>query len=807
MKLHQTIHLALSILLLLVLWDFACSESSAADVTLRAGIVKGGCLDSGFEEEVYFLSGENPGNRLDWFLGVFRDVGSTHPAGSHHLVNLSATADLSEEEIAANQKNETILSKLIADTERAGDLAESGEIRMADELLDRVERRLNNLFEPVSEEHTERVVDLLQKVNQKVYRFDAISKRLQEAIDAGDLQEVIREAEVLDKNFSNRSEIDAVFEDLSVFTDAEITRFIDEGSVAKAVDFKREVVERIELLQEHSSANLIIGSYYLDLGDALVAEGKRDEAVEAYEEARAVLDREKSRPESRDEKLRLVENGLNEIASERSRKLFALVGLGLLFVFGGGVGFWLGEVAVNAQDRDRRFVFERVGLLFAIPFQLFSEMSNRIQNRLSAEIQDSDSFGKLLYGVLWLLAVVFVTIPGLILCFLVLCALLWMTVPVCIVAVILFIPLRTIHFFWLWMSRQRYVCPNLECRQEGGEAMPIYECECGYKYDKFYPNFYGLFTHLCSNTSGHRKGRNFRLPTLEVFRRPLDLKRYCPDPSCKAELVTGRAEHCPILVFGGESSGKTVFVFQALYSIIEKVNKVKGGHAELVGKHTDAVRKIFDDLQKGIRPPKTAGTLFHAIGIRVELPGHRRAKLIQLYDVDGMRFLRIEDILKMQAIEKISGIVFLVDPFSLPELCWEAETVQNDDSPSESPVLNLIDNLGQGARHLLLKGKLGRKTQVPLAVVMGKIDAVTKSQHPWVEQVHADGKKLSDASPEEIFKGLGLTGILNPLEQIFDKVGHFTCSGLGRSATSHRGAPFRSVGVLDPVRWISIPDL
>jgi len=106
---------------------------------------------------------------------------------------------------------------------------------------------------------------------------------------------------------------------------------------------------------------------------------------------------------------------------------------------------------------------------------------------------------------------------------------------------------------------------------------------------------------------------------------------------------------------------------------------------------------------------------------------------------------------------------------------------------------------------VLLKRPADR-CDVPLAVVLGKADALPTDDFPFLVALHpsnlpALGEKMHSTCREALEK-LGEGRCVRALEQKFSTVRYFACSALGRVPDPRDTSPFQPVGVIDPFLWM-----
>ncbi|MFD7657199.1 hypothetical protein ACFV4N_24755 [Actinosynnema sp. NPDC059797] len=154
------------------------------------------------------------------------------------------------------------------------------------------------------------------------------------------------------------------------------------------------------------------------------------------------------------------------------------------------------------------------------------------------------------------------------------------------------------------------------------------------------------------------------LPT-SVLRASRRLTPKCP--RCEEPLREGAAVVTDIRlpVFGPVSAGKTRLVDAGLVALRDDL-VAAGVEVDFV---EDGSRSVFQDAERlissGAATPKTLpGVLPHAVTVRLA-KGRKRA-LLHLFDAAGEFYVDREDNSDLEFLDHAQGLVFVVDPFSVP---------------------------------------------------------------------------------------------------------------------------------------------
>lgn len=362
-----------------------------------------------------------------------------------------------------------------------------------------------------------------------------------------------------------------------------------------------------------------------------------------------------------------------------------------------------------------------------------------------------------------------------------------------VLSLVVFLPMRAAHWFWLQRYRITYKCPYDDCPRR--RLMPVHVCSCGAEYEDLQPSFYGIFHHVCRHGD-----KNHKLPTMDFLGRNR-LPRLCG--GCRRPLLhtsLGQLREWPIFVMGGPNVGKSVFLAQGIREISKVLGSQPGATVCLDSEqqqreHAEQLRS----LDRGQVLSKTAGDVMTAYGLAVRIPKGLRA-LIYFFDKRGEYFEKMRDFGRMRGIEGLNGILLLVDPFSLPALEEHASLMRGEDL-SPSPFHNVAANLILAIEQML-PGSQNRQCDVPLGIVLSKADAFPVESHPFLAGLVSRDPGSSAKLCRDAMEKLGASNSVRMLEQKFKHVRYFACSSLGRAPDVRNASPFRAAGVLEPLLWL-----
>lgn len=370
-------------------------------------------------------------------------------------------------------------------------------------------------------------------------------------------------------------------------------------------------------------------------------------------------------------------------------------------------------------------------------------------------------------------------------------------VLITLASLFVFLPMRAAHYLWLFYRHIAYRCPYDD--DGGSHGLPIHVCTCGESYDDLQPSFYGIFNHICR----HDDGTEVKLPTMDFLGRK-KLHRLCA--GCKRPLVgssLGELAEMPISLVGGPSVGKTVFLTQAVHQLQGRLNQIPGSKFEIDSEaKAIELRKNTDMLGRGQLVAKTVGDVMQATSIAVRIP-KIMSSLLYIYDSPGEHFLAVERFGKKQILQHTSGIILLVDPFSLPSLAHQVNHADIQLRPSATPFKKIVDVIITGVNLMLLDSPVDRST-VPVAVVIAKADALPTAAFPFLEGIKPNGARPADMSARcrNALVQLGGEPGVRALEQKFTSVRYFSCSALGRMPNPGDASAFQPAGVIEPLQWV-----
>jgi hypothetical protein len=372
----------------------------------------------------------------------------------------------------------------------------------------------------------------------------------------------------------------------------------------------------------------------------------------------------------------------------------------------------------------------------------------------------------------------------------------------------LFFLLIYISFTIVWGIERTYLffqgfsstCPH--CHEK--TTLPEYMCNnCGAIHTKLVPNNYGILFHQCQCGQ--------KLPATFFLNRG-ELQARCQ--TCHQLLhrdhIESRKIFIPIL--GGSSVGKTAFMFAVVRKLVEEKAAEMGFETAFVDSNTKSeYRKIVNQLRNGNVPAKTLASIPKAFNLALQKDGETKW-FMYIYDPAGEAFEDTENLAVHRYYEFLSGIVMIIDPFSIPAVKRDYENELSRTGANVNPSqLNVEDALArvlltlEESFDLSKTGKINKR----LAVVISKVDAFGLEKIIGEEAVDKAMKTKMSSDRAKIRNDLirqqlidwNEDALVHQLDTRFKHVRFFSCSALGRipDSTSNDFVPHH---VFEPISWI-----
>lgn len=327
-------------------------------------------------------------------------------------------------------------------------------------------------------------------------------------------------------------------------------------------------------------------------------------------------------------------------------------------------------------------------------------------------------------------------------------------------------------------------CPNGGCYQR--VALPTFLCpKCGAEHKRLVPGSYGVLARRC------RCGES--LPT-SFLRGRQDLPSICPHCRGPIKVVLARNVHIPVV--GGPSAGKT----SLLYGVMRHLQVARQAGTLAVSfpdhRHEQVWNAADEALVRGEAPAKTAALMPDAFQVQLT-PADGRSCHLHLYDAAGESYQQSDAMRAHGFNAYIHGIVFLIDPFSLPALSRTA-SVPGDVRASEEQPQAVYDRMVGN----LVDHRAGRRgvSKVPLAVVVTKLDALKELGADAPEVAGNESREVHGSAVRDWLVAHGEGNLVRGLEKDFTTVQYFTVAALGRDPSA--AGAFVPLLVDVPLAWL-----
>ena len=360
-----------------------------------------------------------------------------------------------------------------------------------------------------------------------------------------------------------------------------------------------------------------------------------------------------------------------------------------------------------------------------------------------------------------------------------------------------------------------YRCPD--CHKE--MSIPTFICPtCSERHTRLWPSIYGILAHRCK---GNANTCDTKLPTLRIempgmkLMKRDDLVRICPNCTSQlnAGIGTGTNIHFPIV--GGPSTGKSNFIVMATKEFKQRYETEN--HYSITftdSKHELDYNENVRRLSTGRELLKTTEVVAHAYNLKIQSPKSRVPKLAYIYDAAGEAYNQSENTSQQEYYKFIDGIIFVIDPFSIPVYrsihAQDIQFYQDLIRPSQLGVADAYARMFDMFEDSAGLHK-GRRFSHPIAVVVTKVDALNLEY----EIGSFAAQNMMNADPSITTEGDAinllvrnflvqndLDDFVRNIELQFSNVRYFSCSALGRMPLLNDNRAFMPVRVADPLIWL-----
>ncbi|MCL2527060.1 MAG: hypothetical protein FWE42_01480 [Defluviitaleaceae bacterium] len=326
------------------------------------------------------------------------------------------------------------------------------------------------------------------------------------------------------------------------------------------------------------------------------------------------------------------------------------------------------------------------------------------------------------------------------------------------------------------MRRKQY-CTSCYAEIE----LPVFECpECNKQHTRLVPSRSGALFARCACNKCF-------LPTMHLTGRSR-LLSHCPS-RCNARLAAPNASPVYIHLIGGESVGKTLFL-SALHYICWNISQ-KQSKVYMSGYPAKDRKKLGEYYMVNEAGPGTVdgqGPMAYNLRYRYKNKKSAIRDNLVVFDVDGNVVMN-NSYASTVHFSFCNGFIIFVDP-------TQASVAGSDSLSTSTPGRNnFYEVLNQFKIELLNQheGRIGKKIDVPIAVVIAKMDIAPGAGK--LAHYTATGSAAGNKACKDYLASLGFGDALQSIDLSFNNVAYFPVS-------SHSGSGVSHSQVLAPVKWI-----
>ncbi len=323
-----------------------------------------------------------------------------------------------------------------------------------------------------------------------------------------------------------------------------------------------------------------------------------------------------------------------------------------------------------------------------------------------------------------------------------------------------------------------------------------------------------------------------KLATTRLFGRA-NYESFCP--SCMAPLGLNASEGKVVAfpIAGGAASGKTTFLMSSLGVLTFDIPNERKWKASFPYKSDELFARRLNKLfKKGELPNKTNERVPQAFCLDYKTGVLRESLRLCIYDPSGETFAQDYEYLEKQRYyDFMSGLIFIVDPFSLPKLRekYKKELEKEGDNLEISEVdpmrclerlLHRLDEYGKSEspdanfapRDAVFHGlSLKPLKEIPCAIVIAKSDVFNLDRYigdRGVEKFLKKHPRYDEGEATDLLcrywlRKWGGQNLLGNLDSAFGKTRCFSVSALGKpDSFSGYATGFKPRHVDAPFNWL-----
>ncbi|MBP5621255.1 MAG: hypothetical protein J6X44_04495, partial [Thermoguttaceae bacterium] len=399
-----------------------------------------------------------------------------------------------------------------------------------------------------------------------------------------------------------------------------------------------------------------------------------------------------------------------------------------------------------------------------------------------------------------------------------------MLIVLTILAVVVFFPtlLRWTDDVVYYVQNNILVCPRCHSALKRVNV----KCPgCNNVFANLYPTYRRPFYMKCFACGS-------RLATTRLFGRT-NYESFCPNCMAPLGLNASEGKVVAFPIAGGAASGKTTFLMSSLGALTYDLPNARKWKASFPYKNDELLAKRLNKLFKnGELPNKTNERVPQAFCLDYKTGLLRENLHLCIYDPSGETFAQDYEYLEKQGYyDFMSGLIFIVDPFSFPKLRDKYKKALEKDGENlefseVDPTLCLerllhrLDEYGKAkkvgenaASNDAVYQDLSLKPlkELPCAIVITKLDAFDLDKYIGDEGVRKFREKNPQYDEDEAtdilcrywLKRWGGHNILGNLDSIFGQTRCFAVSSLGeKDPYSGYATGFKPRHMDAPFKWL-----
>lgn len=383
---------------------------------------------------------------------------------------------------------------------------------------------------------------------------------------------------------------------------------------------------------------------------------------------------------------------------------------------------------------------------------------------------------------------------------------LWATLSVVVIGLLAVYTFAFSRFYRIFFR-----CPD--CHKE--MDIPTFICPtCKQQHTRLWPSIYGVVYHRCLSCNTKLPTLRTNIPGVRLLDRD-SLTRICPNCSREMNAGIGTGTNIHIPVVGGPSTGKSNFIVMATKEFKENYGMEHNYTITFVdSRHENDFNENMKRLSTGRELVKTTEIVARAYNLKIESQKSRVPKIAYMYDAAGEAYNTSENTTQQEYYKYIDGIIFVIDPFSVPGYRrlhqQEIQFYQNLIRPSALDVMQAYERMFSMFEDSAGLRK-GRRFPHPITIVVTKVDALNLENEigsvAAQELMQRDPAIMNESDAINVLVRnflwqYDLDHFVRDVEMQFTQVRYFSCSALGRMPVVGDNRSFIPMRVGDPLIWL-----